>query len=540
MLGLFESMYQLSAADLSGLPAVALFLVLFFGTFVSEDAACIAAGALAASGEISLAFAVGSCFLGIVAGDLGLYWAGRIFGKGIARTPVGRRFVTEQSLQRASAWLNERGASAIFLSRFVTGLRLPTYLAAGLLRTSFPKFALYFAIAAAIWTPLIVGSVGFSKEILSGSVLAGAIVVFVAARIALNLGNWRNRRIAIGRLRRILSWEFWPLPVFYFPAVCYVLLLAIRYRSLTVFTCANPAIPAGGFVGEPKSQIYSLLAASEENSDFQLRYSVIRAHLSPSEKLTAATSFMAESGLSFPLVLKPNAGERGKGVTIVSSEAELERTLRRIDRDYLVQEFFDGDEASVFYYRYPGAGKGTIFSMTEKIFPCITGDGVATLETLILQDERAVCLAKKYFEENAEWLDNVPAVGERIPIIRIGTHSRGAIFRDGEHMKSAELENTIDRICRHVDGVNFGRFDIRYSSLDEFRSGRGFKIIELNGVTSESTNIYDPKYSLLDAYRILFEQWRVAFEIGAENKRLGARPSSLRELCQSSFSAIFT
>ncbi len=56
------------------------------------------------------------------------------------------------------------------------------------------------------------------------------------------------------------------------------------------------------------------------------------------------------------------------------------------------------------------------------------------------------------------------------------------------------------------------------------------KAIELNGVTSEATNVYDPKYSLWDAYRILFEQWRLAFEVGAANRERGVEPTSLREL----------
>jgi hypothetical protein len=160
---------------------------------------------------------------------------------------------------------------------------------------------------------------------------------------------------------------------------------------------------------------------------------------------------------------------------------------------------------------------------------------VSSFEELILSDDRAVCLAEKYFEENRSQLNRVPAKGETVPIIRIGTHSRGAIFLDGEHLKTPELEDAIDTVCRRIEGFNFGRFDIRFSSIDEFRSGAGFKIIELNGVTSESTNIYDPRYSLLDAYRILFAQWRIAFEIGEENKRRGAGATTLRSL----FEAVF-
>ena len=55
--------------------------------------------------------------------------------------------------------------------------------------------------------------------------------------------------------------------------------------------------------------------------------------------------------------------------------------------------------------------------------------------------------------------------------------------------------------------------------------GRNMKILELNGVTSEATHIYDPKFSLLDAYRVLFQQWRIAFEIG-QSTTLWARSQS--------------
>ena len=115
-------------------------------------------------------------------------------------------------------------------------------------------------------------------------------------------------------------------------------------------------------------------------------------------------------------------------------------------------------------------------------------------------------------------------------IIDIGTHSRGAVFLDGGWMKTPALEQKIDEICRGFDGFYFGRFDIRTPSLDDLRRGENFKIIELNGVTSESTNIYDPRYSLFDAYRILFAQWRIAFEIGQRNRERGVRPSSVAEL----------
>ncbi len=83
------------------------------------------------------------------------------------------------------------------------------------------------------------------------------------------------------------------------------------------------------------------------------------------------------------------------------------------------------------------------------------------------------------------------------------------------------LEEVIDRIARNFDGFFFGRFDIRVPSREDFMAGRNLKIVELNGVTSEATHIYDPKISLLDAYRVLFKQWRIAFEIGNLNRARG-------------------
>ncbi|HVS09576.1 MAG TPA: hypothetical protein VMS76_06840 [Planctomycetota bacterium] len=55
-------------------------------------------------------------------------------------------------------------------------------------------------------------------------------------------------------------------------------------------------------------------------------------------------------------------------------------------------------------------------------------------------------------------------------------------------------------------------------------------MLELNGVTAESTDIYDPANGVADAWRKLGRQWRLAFEIGAANRARGADVTSVREL----------
>ena len=229
-------------------------------------------------------------------------------------------------------------------------------------------------------------------------------------------------------------------------------------------------------------------------------------------------------------MLKPDAGQRGSGVGIIKTDDELESYLRQANVGTLIQEFLPGEEFGVFYYRYPNQVKGRIFAITEKRFPTIMGDGESTLEQLILNDSRAVCMAKFLLDKHASHLWEKPVAGEVVKLVELGTHCRGAVFLDGGWVKTGELEATIDRICQHFEGFYFGRFDIRTPSIEDFRQGKNFKVIELNGVTSEATNIYDPKNSIFAAYKTLFEQWRIAFEIGAQNCERGFKPTQLRKL----------
>src|SRR5437762_5097938 len=81
-----------------------------------------------------------------------------------------------------------------------------------------------------------------------------------------------------------------------------------------------------------------------------------------------------------------------------------------------------------------------------------------------------------------------------------------------------------------VCSSDLGRYDIRYENEEDFKQGRNFQIVELNGASSEATSIYDPRNSLISAYRTLFRQWKLVFAIGAANRARGCRPSPLRTL----------
>jgi hypothetical protein len=94
------------------------------------------------------------------------------------------------------------------------------------------------------------------------------------------------------------------------------------------------------------------------------------------------------------------------------------------------------------------------------------------------------------------------------------------------------LEERIDAIARAYHGFYIGRFDVRYSDVERFKAGEDLAIVELNGATAESTNIYDPDGSLVGAYRQLFKQWSLVFGIGAANRASGVEPASAARLIQ--------
>ena len=140
------------------------------------------------------------------------------------------------------------------------------------------------------------------------------------------------------------------------------------------------------------------------------------------------------------------------------------------------------------------------------------------------------CLLGIFIDQLGARLSEVPKAGEWVALTDVGTHCRGALFLDGGEHITEQLRTCIDRVSRGFEGFYFGRYDLRVRSEEDLRLGRNLKVIELNGVTSESTDIYDPKHGLWHAYRTLFEQWQIAFEIGARNRDKGIQPSGAMAL----------
>jgi len=335
--------------------------------------------------------------------------------------------------------------------------------------------------------------------------------------------------------------EFWPMWAFYPPIVFYVAWLMVRYRGILLPTVANPSFPGGGFVGESKAEILQL--AMQHTPEWVAPFVLLDRPMAlkgdgggsmPSldAEVAHALDVLHGAGLSLPVVAKPDLGCRGAGVQLVRSVDKLRSYLAAFPRGarLLLQAYvpFEG-EAGIFYCRIPGQAKGRIISITLKYFPHVYGDGRRSLRELILDDPRAGRLPHLYLRRHAARLEEIPASGEAVRLAFAGSHSRGAIFRNGNALVTPAMEARFDAIAQRLPEFYFGRFDIRFADFAAVQAGETFTIVEANGAGAESTHIWDRRTTLVQAWGDLMRQYRLLFQIGRANRDRGFKPLSLRE-----------
>ena len=339
--------------------------------------------------------------------------------------------------------------------------------------------------------------------------------------------------------------EFWPSWLMYAPVAGLWLLLALRYRSLSLPLIANPEVPLSGMVGVPKSAILKLAGETakqsilpwivvEPGADFEPPQGAGEAYVAPADspalRRERAEAAMAAAGLSFPVVGKPDIGCRGVGVKLLRDSAALESCLERYPPggSLMLQRLSDWEaEAGVFYVRDPMTEQGKITSLTLKYTPYVVGDGVHTLAELVAADPRAGGLLHLYQERNAAWWREVIPAGSPFRLVFSASHCRGAVFRDGGHLISAELTRALDRIFDDIPGFYYGRLDIKFRDVDSLRAGRDLQIVEINGASSESIHIWDRRTGFVDAVNTLLQQYRTLFKLGNAHSKRGCKPPGL-------------
>ncbi|WP_422032666.1 hypothetical protein [Reyranella sp.] len=315
-----------------------------------------------------------------------------------------------------------------------------------------------------------------------------------------------------------------PKPLLVIPMIVQWMVLAVRYRSLSLPAAANPMIHIGGLAGESKIAYFDQVGAPG------------RAWLARTASIVAGTDAMARAHdalqaleIGFPLIAKPDIGWCGFGVRRIDDPAALQAYCEAYPagETLLLQEYFDlPGEAGLYYVRHPSRPSGRLLSLTVRSAPTVRGDGMSTLRQLLARDGRLRRRARLY--EGAA-LDRVPPVSSEVPLAAVWSYRMGGIYRDRSATITQALEARIDEIASSMPNLHIARFDVRFASEAELREGR-FKIIEINGAGSEAIEFFDPAVPFFTAYRGILQKQSMVFALAAENRAAGFAPCGWRAL----------
>ena len=321
---------------------------------------------------------------------------------------------------------------------------------------------------------------------------------------------------------RLKNWEFWPAWITNIPVVGFWLLQAVKTGNLFFFTTVNPGTMNGGMLGNSKMKI--LDAIPRQYLPQSARFS------DTPDRREKIMSFMRKNNIEFPVILKPDIGERGLRVMRIGNTGELDKYLGNAGYDLILQEYVDYPmEVTILCYIIPGTSEAGITSVCKKEFLGVKGDGVRSILQLIRDSERGRLYENVLRETWDDAWHRVPEADETVYLQPIGNHCKGTKFINANHQIDARLIGTFTGILKQMEGFSYGRFDLRCKSWEGLKAGRDFKVLEFNGVNSEPAHVYDPAYPVWRKYRDYYRQWALMRRIYQAQAARGIRPLKLKD-----------
>lgn len=143
---------------MDALPGPTLYLLLGVGAALENVVPAVPAdtfvalgGLLSAVGTLDARWVFLSTWLFNVAAAMAMYGVGHKYGQALFGTPIGRFVLKPHQIQRMAAFYARWGRPAIFLTRFLPGLRAVVPMFAGITHQAWLPVAIPLATASAIW-----------------------------------------------------------------------------------------------------------------------------------------------------------------------------------------------------------------------------------------------------------------------------------------------------------------------------------------------------------------------------------------------------
>ena len=489
------ALLHFSEHDISWL---AQFFSLWVLPFAHEDLAIVLGAYIVVNNIMPAGLVVLCIYGGMVASDFVLYG----IGAGARHVPWLTRLAVDDRVRSFGEALKRNLFGIVALCRVVPGGVFIAFVACGWTRVPLARFAVATLITSALYLPLMLCIMIFFGDALDDR--AGwwtwpflLCVLFAigfvrhqvfafreksgqadARRSAPVAGRGRGARVLAGPPRKGAWAERIPRGLFYPPLVLSWIGFALRYRSLTLPTVANPRHPTGGAWGGSRSGYLLDVGANERR--WIADVVVVPRSLGPRTlhaDLEHARQSLRAAALEFPLIARPDVGRHG--VCRIDDVAAL--------REYL-QNFPGGEElmlqalvphpnkAAVLYARLPGAQTGRILSLTFRV------DGLC---------------------------------------------------HDARRHIAPELEARIDAVARGMREFHYGCFELRFASADDLMRGENFSIVAINGIGSAIKHAWDPALPLSEVYRRLVDHQRIMFLIGEKNRARGFEPLGCADVLRS-------
>jgi membrane protein DedA with SNARE-associated domain len=188
-----------------------VFAILLLGSLgvpIPEEMPIIAAAVMSHEGIVRWWLALPVCLLGVLSGDMVLYWVGRRWSERVLHWRLVRLVLSPAREQWLKAAYRRHALKTVVTARHIMGLRAAAFLTAGSARVPFWKFVVADAGAALVGVPLVFGLAYFFTDqikAITANVHRGERWLGLASLLALLtllvVGVWRWRR-RLGKERR--------------------------------------------------------------------------------------------------------------------------------------------------------------------------------------------------------------------------------------------------------------------------------------------------------------------------------------------------
>jgi hypothetical protein len=311
-------------------------------------------------------------------------------------------------------------------------------------------------------------------------------------------------------------WEAWPFKLLYAPITPVWLWYILRSGYVWFFTPSNPKLTFGGMEGEPKKEMYDLLPKHLYPPTFNVL---------PKEDFKSIETKLTENKIDYPLIVKPEVGGQGILFRKLDTQEELQHYHSLMPFEYIVQQLVHYPmEVSVFYIRHPKNTKGIVTGFLHKIPMQVVGNGVQTLEELILNHPKGQKRTEELYKKHTEKWNSIIPSGEKYMLSYAANHNRGAQFIDLKEHIDEKLASVFDEISHSINDFFYGRYDIMCTNVNDLKNGNNFTILEYNGCGAEPNHFYDTGYTLIDAYKEILKHWKALYAISMYNKQQGIQP----------------